>query len=91
MTGRLRPNRTVRPTSKQPPMRYIRYMTDVPEASAELVDLGTQPVVLNVRTCRIAGVAYPRTYALICISLAVSTIANWLFPYIVCSEWVIGA
>ena len=40
MTGRLRPNRTVWPTSKQPPMRYIRYMTDVPEASAELVDLG---------------------------------------------------
>ena len=50
MTGTLRPNRTVRPTSKQPPMRYIRYMTDVPEASAKLVDLGTQPVVLNVRT-----------------------------------------
>ena len=50
MTGRLRPNRTVRPTSKQPPMRYIRYMKDVPEASTELVGLGTQPVVLNVRT-----------------------------------------
>jgi hypothetical protein len=50
MTGRLRPNRTVRPTSKQPPMRYIRYTADVPEASAELVDLGTQPVVPNVRT-----------------------------------------
>jgi len=31
-------------------MRYIRYTTDVPEASAKLVDLGTQPVVLNVRT-----------------------------------------
>ena len=38
MTGRLRPNRTMHPTSKQPPMRHIRYMTDVPEASAELVD-----------------------------------------------------
>ena len=45
MTGTLRPNRTVRLTSKQPPMRYIRYMTDVPEASAELVDLGAQSVV----------------------------------------------
>ena len=52
MTGTLRPNRSARPTSKQPPMRYIRYTTDVPEASAKLVDLGTQPVVLNVRTCR---------------------------------------
>ena len=40
MTGTRRPNRTVRPTSKQPPMRYIRHITDVPEASAELVDLG---------------------------------------------------
>ena len=50
MTGTLRPNRTMHPTSKQPPMRYIRYMTDMPEASAKLVDLGTQPVVLNVRT-----------------------------------------
>jgi hypothetical protein len=42
MTGRLRPNRTVRPTSKQPPTRYIRYITDVPEASAEPVDLGAR-------------------------------------------------
>jgi hypothetical protein len=33
-------------------MRYIRYTADVPEASAELVDLGAQSVVLNVRTCR---------------------------------------
>jgi len=64
MTGRPRPDRTVRPTSKQPPMRYIRYMTDVPEASAKLVDLGTQPVVLNVRTCRIEGVACLHKYAL---------------------------
>jgi hypothetical protein len=55
MTGTLRPNRTVRPTSKQPPMRYIRYLTAVPEASAKPVDLGTQPVVLNVRTCMICG------------------------------------
>ena len=52
MTGTLRPHRTVRPTSKQPATRYIRYTTDVPEASAEPVDLGTQSVVLNVRTCR---------------------------------------
>jgi hypothetical protein len=55
MTGTLRPNRTVHPTSKQPPMRYIRYLTDVPEASAKLVDLGTQPVILNVRTCMMSG------------------------------------
>jgi hypothetical protein len=40
MTGRLRPHRTVRPTSKSQPMRYIWYITDVPEASAALVDLG---------------------------------------------------
>ncbi len=51
MTGTLRPNRTVRPTSKPPPMRCIRYMAGVPEASAELADLGAQSVVLNVRTC----------------------------------------
>ena len=49
MTGRLRPTRTVRRTSKQPPMRYIRYTTDVPEAGAKLVDPGTQPVVPNIR------------------------------------------
>jgi hypothetical protein len=36
-------------------MRYIWYLTDVPEASAKLVDLGIQPVVLNVRTCMICG------------------------------------
>jgi hypothetical protein len=41
MTGTLRPNRTMHPASTQPPMRYIRYTTDVPEASAKLVDLGT--------------------------------------------------
>jgi hypothetical protein len=40
MTGALCPNRTVRPSSKQPPARYIRYTADVPEASAELIDLG---------------------------------------------------
>jgi hypothetical protein len=40
MTGRLRPHRTVRPTSKSQPMRYIWYITDVPEASAAQVDLG---------------------------------------------------
>jgi hypothetical protein len=44
-------------------MRYIRHMTDVPEASAKLGDPGTQPVVLNVRS-RYASIAYAYTFVL---------------------------